>query len=100
LMDLPLNVILFFSLTAFNILSLFSVLIVLTIICWGAVLFWSCLLASLSQDLGKFLLLFYWCINFSLDLFSFFTAHDSQVWSLIWVTKFLTVPFAALESST
>jgi hypothetical protein len=39
LMGLPLYVIGFFSLTAFNILSLFSVLVVLMIICHGMVLF-------------------------------------------------------------
>jgi hypothetical protein len=41
LMGLPLHVICFFSLTAFSILSLFSVLVVLMIICYGVVLFWS-----------------------------------------------------------
>jgi hypothetical protein len=35
LMDLPLYIICFFSLIAFNILSLFSVLVVLMIICHG-----------------------------------------------------------------
>jgi hypothetical protein len=40
LMGLPLYVICVFSLTAFNILSLFSVLVVLMIICHGVVLFW------------------------------------------------------------
>jgi hypothetical protein len=39
LMGLPLSVICFFSLTAFSILSLGSVLIVLMIICHGVVLF-------------------------------------------------------------
>jgi hypothetical protein len=43
LLDLPLYVICFFSLTGFNILSLFSVLVVLMIICNGGVLFWSSL---------------------------------------------------------
>jgi hypothetical protein len=43
LMGLPLYVICFFSLTAFNILSLVSVLVVLMIICCGVVLFWSSL---------------------------------------------------------
>jgi hypothetical protein len=41
-MGLPLDVIWFFSLTVFSILSLFSVLIVLIIICNGEVLFCSC----------------------------------------------------------
>jgi hypothetical protein len=39
LMDLPLYVICFFSLTAFNILSLHSVFVVLMIILCGVVLF-------------------------------------------------------------
>jgi hypothetical protein len=43
LMGLPLYVICFFSLTAFSILSLFSMLVVLMIICCGEVLLWSSL---------------------------------------------------------
>jgi hypothetical protein len=39
---------LFFSLTAFNILSLISVLIVLMIICHGEVVFWSSLFGVLE----------------------------------------------------
>jgi hypothetical protein len=34
---------------------------------------------------------------FCLDLFSFFNAHDSQVWSFDGVGKFLHIPFIALE---
>jgi hypothetical protein len=59
----------FFPLTAFSILSLFSVLVVLMIVCSREVLFWSSLFgvletsctecAKLSQDLGNFLLSFY-----------------------------------------
>jgi hypothetical protein len=48
LMGLPLYFICFFSLTAFNILSLVSVLIVLMIICRGLVLFWSGLFGVLE----------------------------------------------------
>jgi hypothetical protein len=44
LMGLPLYVICFFSLTALNTLSLYSVLVVLMIICHGVILFWSSLL--------------------------------------------------------
>jgi hypothetical protein len=40
LMGLPLYIICFFSLTVFNILSLFSVLVVLMIIYHEVVLFW------------------------------------------------------------
>jgi hypothetical protein len=47
LMGLPLYVICFFSHTAFNILSLFSVLVVLMIICHGEALFWSSLFGIL-----------------------------------------------------
>jgi hypothetical protein len=47
LMDLFLYMICFFSLTAFNIRSLFSVLVVLMIICHGVVLFWSSLFGVL-----------------------------------------------------
>jgi hypothetical protein len=34
---------------------------------------------------------------FGLYLFSFFNAHDSQVWSLDGLTEFLHIPFTALE---
>jgi hypothetical protein len=34
---------------------------------------------------------------FGLHLFSFFNAHDSQVWSFDEVTEFLHIPFIALE---
>jgi hypothetical protein len=34
---------------------------------------------------------------FSLHLFSFFDAHDSQVWSLDGVIELLSVPYAALD---
>jgi hypothetical protein len=50
LMGLPLYVICFFSLAAFNILSLFSVLIVLMIMCHRVVLFWSNLLGVLEAS--------------------------------------------------
>jgi hypothetical protein len=50
LMGLPLYVICFFSLTAFNILSLVSELVVLMIICHRVVLFWSSLLGVLEAS--------------------------------------------------
>jgi hypothetical protein len=50
LMGLLLYVICFFSLTAFNILSIFSVLVVLIIICHGVVLFWSSLFGILEAS--------------------------------------------------
>jgi hypothetical protein len=40
----------FFSLSAFNILSLFSVLVVLMVICHGEVLFWSSLFSFLETS--------------------------------------------------
>jgi hypothetical protein len=46
-MGLPLYII-FFSLAAFNILSLFSVLVVLMVICHVIVLFWSSLFGVLE----------------------------------------------------
>jgi hypothetical protein len=49
-MGLPLYVTCFFSLTAFNILSLVSVLVVLMIICCGIVLFWSSLFGVLKAS--------------------------------------------------
>jgi hypothetical protein len=68
-MGLPLCVICFYSLIVFNILSLFSVLVVLMIVSYGVVLVWSGLFVVLeasvpiwalfSLDLGNFLLLFY-----------------------------------------
>jgi hypothetical protein len=36
--------------------------------------------------------------TFGLHPFSFFDAHDSQVWSFDGVTEFLHIPFTALES--
>jgi hypothetical protein len=50
LMDLPLYVIGFFSLTAFDILSLVSVLFVLMITCCGVVLFSSGLFSDLEAS--------------------------------------------------
>jgi hypothetical protein len=50
LMGFPLYVICFLSLTGFNILSLFSVLVVLMIICHGEVLFWSSLFGVLEAS--------------------------------------------------
>jgi hypothetical protein len=50
LLGLPLYGICFFSLTAFNILSLFSVFVVLMIICHGLVLFWSSLFDVLEAS--------------------------------------------------
>jgi hypothetical protein len=32
-----------------------------------------------------------------LDIFPFFNAHDSQVWSFDGVVEFLYIPFAGLE---
>jgi hypothetical protein len=70
LMDLPLYVTCYFSLAAFNTISLFCTFNVLTLIWVGVVLSWSVSLLSqklpipvwlsLSQDLRIFLLLFYW----------------------------------------
>jgi hypothetical protein len=50
LMGLPLYVICLFSATGFNIHSLFSVLVVLMIICHGVVLFWSSLFNVLEAS--------------------------------------------------
>jgi hypothetical protein len=50
LMGLPLYVTCFFYLIAFNILSLFSVLVVFMIICHGVVLFWSSLFGVLETS--------------------------------------------------
>jgi hypothetical protein len=52
LMGLPLYVICFLSLTAFNILSLFSVVVVL-MICSGVVLFWSSFFDVLEASVPK-----------------------------------------------
>jgi hypothetical protein len=49
-MGLPLYVICLFFLRTFNILSLFSVLVVLMIICHGVVLFWSSLFGVLEAS--------------------------------------------------
>jgi hypothetical protein len=109
-MGLPLYVICFFSLTAFNILSLFSVLVVLMIIYHGVVLFlvksvW-CHGGFLNLNGHNFLeiweIFHYYFIEyimnpFCLHLFSFFDAHDSQVWSFDGVGEFLYIPFTGLE---
>jgi hypothetical protein len=50
LVGLPLYVNYLFSLTAFNILSLPSVIVVLLIICHGVVLFWSSLFGVLRAS--------------------------------------------------
>jgi hypothetical protein len=50
LMGLPLYIICFFSLTAFNILSLLSVLVVLMITCHGVVLLWSSVFGVLEAS--------------------------------------------------
>jgi hypothetical protein len=102
-MGLLLYIICFLSLTAFNILSLFSVVVVLMIMCvvgmfyFGQVclVFWRLPVlewAKLSQDCGNFL---FYRIYF--HLFSFFNAHDSQVWSFGGVGEFLHTLFTALE---
>jgi hypothetical protein len=60
-MDLPLYIICFFSLTAFTILSLFSLVFILMIICHGEVLFWSNLFGVLEASciwMGKTFLRF------------------------------------------
>jgi hypothetical protein len=49
-MDLSLCAIWFFPIAALNMLSLFSVLIVLATICCGEVLFWSCLFGVLEAS--------------------------------------------------
>jgi hypothetical protein len=53
LMSLLSYIIHFFSLTDFNILSLFSMLVVLVIICHGKVLFWSCLFGVMELHVRK-----------------------------------------------
>jgi hypothetical protein len=50
LMGLPFYAICFFSLTAFNIVSLFSMLVALMIICCGEFLFWSSLFGMLEAS--------------------------------------------------
>jgi hypothetical protein len=50
LIGLPLYVICIFFLTALNILSLFSVLVVLMIICHGVFLFWTSLFGVLEAS--------------------------------------------------
>jgi hypothetical protein len=72
---------LFFSITAFNILSLFSVLVVLMIICSGEVLFWSSLFCVLDASLT-------WMCNFFLRFGQF-------CW-IYFVTPWLT-PFLLLQ---
>jgi hypothetical protein len=50
LMGLPLYIICFFSLTVFNIHSLFSVLVVFMMMCHREVLFWSSLFGILEDS--------------------------------------------------
>jgi hypothetical protein len=85
----------FFSLTAFKLISLFSVLVVLIKICHGEVLFWSsvcCPWGFLYLNGYNFLVIWeifwYYFIEyvkypFVLHLFSFFNAYGSLVWFLL-----------------
>jgi uncharacterized Tic20 family protein len=50
IMSLPFNVIWHFSLVAFSILSFYCTLNVLTIICQGEMLSWSCLVSVLKAS--------------------------------------------------
>jgi hypothetical protein len=108
LMGLPLYVIVFFSLTGFNVLSLFSVLLFNDYMLWGD----SILVKSVSCP-GGFLYLngqnfleiwvifFYYFIDYITNPFGLdrLLLHDSQVW--VWsfdgVDEFLHIPFTALE---
>jgi hypothetical protein len=91
----------FFSLKAFNILSLFSVLVVLCFL-WGGsilvswrlpVLEWT----KLSQDLGNFLL-FYW-IYYVTPLACTSSSSMPMIlrFGLLTVTEYLHIPFTVLE---
>jgi hypothetical protein len=83
LMGLPLHVICFFSLIAFNILSLLSVLIVLMIICHGIVLFWDSLFGVLETS----------CSWMGIDFSRF------GKFSVIILLNILWIPFACTSSS-
>jgi hypothetical protein len=71
----------FYSLIACNILSLFSVLIVLTIICHGEILFWSCLFGVLEAS----------CMNGHLFL---------KIWEIFYyyLLNIFCIPFAQTSS--
>jgi hypothetical protein len=107
LMALPLYC-LYSPYMTFNILSLFSVLIVLAMVCCGEVLFWSYLFDVLEASflyLDGHLFLEIWkvfCYGFvqyiSCAFSFFFYADNSQVWSFDGVTELLHIPFAALQS--
>jgi hypothetical protein len=54
--------------------------------------------ALCSRDLGRFLFLLHIITYpFGLHLFSFFNAHDSQVWTFDGVTEFFHIRFTGLE---
>jgi hypothetical protein len=54
--------------------------------------------AKLSRDLGNFsVIILLNKIKRGLHLFSFFSAYYYQIWSFDGVTKFLHIPFTALE---
>jgi hypothetical protein len=81
LMGLPLYVICFFSLTAFNILSRVSVCDVLMIICCGLVLFWSGLFGVLEVSCT--------CMGIDFSRFGKF--------SVIILLNILHIPFACRQ---
>jgi hypothetical protein len=93
---------LFFFSAAFNILSPFSVLAVLMIMCHEEVYFGQVCLMFWRHPITEWANLEIWenfcycTYPFGLHLFSFFSAHDSQVWSFDGVAEFLNTPFAAL----
>jgi hypothetical protein len=55
---------------------------------------------GISQDFGEIsaIVLFKFMYTFGLQIFSFFSASDLQVWSFNGITEFLGILFAALES--
>jgi hypothetical protein len=91
-MGLPLYVICIFCLTDFSIVTLFNMLVVLAMMCHEEVLFWSSLFGILEASrFGKFSVIVFLHVPFGLHLFSFFNAHDSQVWSFDEVTEILHI---------
>jgi hypothetical protein len=92
---------------SFTVLSQFSVLVVVMIVCHGEDLFWSSLFGVLEAfylngqlfleiwDIFCYYLVEY--IMYSFDLNLFFDAHDLQIWSFDVVSEFLYFSFIAFE---
>jgi hypothetical protein len=97
----------FFPCTGFNIFALFSVLVdnlpwggsnlVRSLWCPGSFLYLNGKIFLEIWEIFCYCFIEYIKYLFGLHIFSFFNAHDSQVWSFDGVTEVLYIPFPALS---